>query len=222
MHKLVVANWKSHKNLSEARAWVEAMSGLEPLDNLMILAPSFSLLSVVNPLISQRGDFVLGAQDLSPYPAGSYTGEVSVNNLEGFDLGYVILGHSERRKHFGESHQDVAKKVSQALDANIIPIICVDEDYIADQAKVISTDQLERCVVAYEPLAAIGSGEAADPADAAEIKDRILTAFGQVPVLYGGSVDEENVNDYTNYFDGVIVGGESLDAVQFHTLAQRA
>lgn len=222
MQKLVVANWKSHKNLSEAEAWCETMLGLEPVSSLMILTPPFSLLSAVQNLADERRDLVLGAQDISPYPAGSYTGAISARNLEGLNVQYVIVGHSERRQHFGESHQDVAKKVAQAIEVGVTPIVCLDEDYIADQAQAIDAELLERCVVAYEPLSSIGTGDSADPAEAAQIKDRIQKVFGLVPVLYGGSVDEDNVATFTEYFDGVIVGGESLDATEFHSLAQRA
>lgn len=143
---------------------------------------------------------------------------MSVANITDWEIGYGIVGHSERRQYFEESHQDVANKVSQLIDAGITPIVCIDDEYLVEQAAAIEKDQLKQCVVAYEPLEAIGSG-VFQPVDEVEpIVNQIKEVFGEVPVLYGGSVDAENVAQYLAVTDGVLVGGASLDANEFAAL----
>jgi len=220
MKKLFVANWKSNKTLAEAEAWMDSFKPYIGLEQEVVVAPPYPFLSLVASKIDNREDISLSVQNLSAYPAGSYTGEVCVRNIEGLGVKYAILGHSERRRYFKESHQDIANKVSQALANGIIPIVCVDRDYLENQARLIDLDLLSKCVVAYEPLAAIGTGEIALVDEVDEVVKEVRSVFGEIPVLYGGSVNPENIFPYLEVTDGVLVGGASLDARVFAKLLQ--
>lgn len=215
--KYIFGNWKSNKNLSGALEWLN-QSGEVRSNNEVILAPAFNLLGAIYDKASKAG-FKLAVQDLSSMAAGSYTGAVSAVNLEGMNVEYVILGHSERRRHFGESDQDVANKVERALEAKLIPVVCVDEEYIESQAAALEQWQLEKCIVAYEPLSAIGTGEDMNVEKVKEVFARIRKVFGKVSVIYGGSVDSKNVAEYLLAGDGVLVGTASLDAIEFSSLS---
>lgn len=211
--KYIFANWKSNKNVETANEWLDGFEKLTT-KNEIILCPPFNILGGIYKRAEKLG-FVLGVQDLSPYSAGSYTGEISSVNLEEMDVKYAILGHSERRIHLGEDDILVAKKVDQAVDAKITPVVCVDEGYIESQANAIDDDSLSKCIVAYEPLSAIGTGKEMDVEKVTQVVDRIKKAFGNVKVIYGGSVDETNVISYLRACDGVLVGGASLEVKSF-------
>ena len=221
MRKYLIANWKSNKNLAEAMLWSEQCSSLQfdSEQTLVIVAPPSPLVEPVRSALPIT--MALAVQDLSPFPAGSYTGAVAARTVADL-VSYAILGHSERRRYFGETHQTVAQKVTQAVAAGITPVVCVDQEYISQQAAAIETELLSKCVVAYEPLAAIGTGNnvSVDTVEAAA--QEIKAAFGTVPVLYGGSVTPENVGEYLLVTDGVLVGGASLDAEKFAKLVTRS
>lgn len=221
MKKIFIANWKSNKTQVEVTAWLDSFKPYIGLEQEVVIAPPYPFLSLVAEKIKDKEDVFLAVQNLSTYPAGSYTGEVCVRNLDGFEVKYAILGHSERRRYFKESHQDVANKISQALNNGIIPVMCIDRDYIEDQAQFIDLESLSKCVVVYEPLAAIGTGEVAPVKEVVKVVKEIKSIFGQVPVLYGGSVNPENIASYLEVTDGVLVGGASLDAEVFAKLVQR-
>lgn len=216
--KYIFGNWKSNKNLNGAVEWLNKFGEVHS-SNEVILLPAFNLLGAIYEKASEAG-FKLGVQDLSPMAAGSYTGAVSAVNLEGMNVEYVILGHSERRHHFGESDHDVANKVERALEANLIPVVCVDEEYIETQAAALEQWQLEKCIVAYEPLSAIGTGEDMSVEKVKEVFARIRKVFGKVQVIYGGSVNSSNVGEYLLVGDGVLVGTASLDASEFSSLSK--
>lgn len=218
MSKLFVANWKSNKTLEEVRQWMDDFKVELNDDQEIVIAPPYPFLSLVADKIKDLPGVSLAVQNLSSFPAGSYTGEVCVRNLEGLGVKYAIVGHSERRRYLKESHQDVANKVSQALNNGITPIVCVDQDYMEDQAQLIESDLLSQCVVAYEPLVAIGTGENAPVKEVAKVVKEIKEVFGEVPVLYGGSVSPDNVILYLEITDGVLVGGASLDVGVFAEL----
>jgi len=220
MKKLFIANWKSNKTQKEAEQWFTDFK-IELDENQEIaIAPPYPLLSLTAKKIKDLSRVSLAVQDLSAYSAGSYTGEVCVKNLTGFGVKYAILGHSERRHYLKESHQDVADKISQCLAGNIIPIVCVDQDYMKDQAQLIRPDLLSQCVVAYEPLAAIGTGKIAPVNEVAKVVTEIKSIFGEVLVLYGGSINSENIAPYLKTTDGVLVGGASLKIATFSLLFQ--
>lgn len=224
MKKYLIGNWKSHKNLAEARSWAAAFAQQTssiPDQVEVVVAPPFSLLpTVADGLADSQAK--LAVQDLSPFDAGSYTGAVSIRNLDGLSVEYAIVGHSERRRYFKETNQDVARKIDQALSADITPIVCVDEDYVTSQAAAINEDYLADCLVAYEPVGAIGTGNNVDVGKVKEVKKQINQNFGEVPVLYGGSVNPENVAEYTLVCDGVLVGGASLKPDQFSVVGQNS
>lgn len=227
MKKLIVANWKANKSLLEAQDWLnhfltdENLSMIDPEKKEVILAPAHFLLSTVAKFSSRASNLNLAVQDLSPYPAGSYTGAISAENLNGLNVKYALLGHSERRRYFSETCQQVAKKVELALAAEIQPIICLDLDYLDEQAAALTEAHFKKCMVAYEPLTAIGSGRNETTSEVAKAVKKIKRVFGSVPVLYGGSVTADNVADYRKVVDGVLVGGASLQAANFIDLIQQ-
>lgn len=222
MSKLIIANWKANKSPTEASEWGETFLQQERRTNRQyVLCPSFPLLPFVADI--QEQGIALGVQDLSPFGAGAYTGEVAAYTVQQLGVTFAILGHSERRKYFQESSSVVAQKVEQALDFGMTPIVCVDRDQIREQADLISKEQKQKIIVAYEPVHAISTfGGQEDPLETtlsviAEIKE----SFGEkVPVLYGGSVNPDNSLVYLEEESvaGVLVGSASLNAVEFARL----
>ncbi len=218
--KLIVANWKSNKSVSEAKHWAETFAKQTPKDTYtyVVCPPYPALLALQN----QEKQFTLGVQDISAYGAGAYTGEISAQNLLDLGVQYAILGHSERRRYQNETSADVAKKVTTSLDAGITPIICVDRDQFAEQAAQLTAAQREQIIVAYEPVHAISTfGGQEDPIETTlQTIQKLHDAFGAVPVLYGGSVSPENSLVYLQEesIDGVLVGSTSLDAKKFALL----
>lgn len=216
--KYIIANWKSHKNLEQVKDWFDHFNFTKSDDKEVIIAPPFVSLFLAKEF--RPSGVTLATQDISSFPAGAYTGAVSALNLEGLGVKYAIVGHSERRRYFHESHIDVANKVAQCLDNNITPIVCVDDEYITDQAHAIEEQYLTKCMVAYEDLSAIGTGHNMPLESVLKAQELIKSAFGDVRVIYGGSVTPENAKDYLDNTDGVLVGGASLDAEQFGEILQ--
>ncbi len=218
MKKIIVANFKSNKTVEETVSWFQEFDNLitDTLDLELVIAPQVLALSVVKPSVK----FSLAIQDLSSFPAGKYTGAVSVQNLKGLDIKYAILGHSERRKYFHETSHDVLLKVEQSISAGITPIICVDSSYLAEQLNLIASNLIEKCIIAYEPSQAIGSGANEDVGRVKEVVKKIHRLAGDIPVIYGGSVDEFNINEYLMVTDGVLVSTASLNVKQFVKVVQ--
>ncbi|MEA2056877.1 MAG: triose-phosphate isomerase family protein [Patescibacteria group bacterium] len=222
--KLIVANWKSNHNIDSTREWFEKFKLLAKQKQLfnnsvvqVVITPPHSLLAEVKQLITVHGLGILkiGAQDISQFESGSYTGAISAKNMEGLEVEYVLVGHSERRKHFFENDEVVAAKVERAIQHNLTPILCLSRDKITSQANTINPDYYSQLIAAYEPVEAIGSGCNADPADVAKAIKDIQQVFGETPVLYGGSVCADNVASYLEVCNGVLVGGASLEAESF-------
>lgn len=231
--RFIVANWKSYKTNLEAKSWLQEVSSskysfdkvqdkqvLSEKDQKVILCSSFTLLSELKLLITNYHlPFVLGAQDISPFGEGAYTGEVNGKQIKEF-ADYVIVGHSERRKHFGENEEMVYKKIEQALRNGLTPILCVSDihqfgHYSLDASKII---------IAYEPLFAIGSGNPDTPENANNVARQLKEKVGKAPVLYGGSVTSQNVKEFLNTsdIDGVLVGSTSLNPSEFATILSHA
>jgi triosephosphate isomerase len=192
----------------------------------------------ITDLVVKERMISLGAQDCHHQQNGSFTGDISAEMLQKVGCKYVIIGHSERRKHHFESDQIIAKKFSAAIEKNIIPILCVGEEieirksnqhlnFIASQLKNSIPDNffVEKLVIAYEPIWSIGSGENASTQQISEvlnfikhfISDNFANNFDQLILLYGGSVNSDNSGEITkiNNCSGLLVGKASLDATEF-------
>lgn len=213
----IIANWKSNKNIAEALDWISQVGPKIPKqENLtVVVCPTFSSLSEVKKAILV-GNFpiIVGAQDLSPFGTGAYTGEESAALLNKF-VELSILGHSERRQNFGETDEMIAKKVKQAKENNIIPLVCIQ-----DKATPVPGD----CkLVAYEPVWAIGSGQPDTPENADKIASFFKQKYGSA-VLYGGSVTSANAGQFISQenISGVLVGNASLNALEFINICKSA
>jgi len=214
MKKLfIVANWKSYKSTSEVEKWFETISNSQLTANkeekeIIVCAPSIFIPKVKELSVKLNLPISVGAQDVSPFGEGAYTGAVNVKQIKEF-CEYTIIGHSERRKEFKEDDEMLAKKVKISLEASLFPIFCVQgaDTPIPDGVKI----------AAYEPVWAIGSGTPDTPENAEKVIKEIKEKNKVEYVLYGGSVKGENVNGFTNMpsIDGVLVGGASLDPDSF-------
>jgi triosephosphate isomerase (TIM) len=233
----IAGNWKMHKTVAEAEAFV---AGLLPrvatADGVEVaICASFTALG---PLVdSTRGSRVqVFAQNMHQEPFGAFTGEVSAPMLTELDVHGTVLGHSERRADFGETDRALALKVPAALDAGLVPILCVGEteeererndtqrklrQQVQEDLAGVPAERLAEVVVAYEPIWAIGTGHVATPAQAQEaiafvralIGDRSPEQAENARILYGGSVKPENAPELLALpdVDGALVGGASLD-----------
>ena len=247
MRKLaIVANWKMNMTQESGAALVEDILDALPdgHNNVdIIICPPFVALDRVRR--TMEGSRVsLGAQNVHAEPEGAFTGEVSAPMLQGL-VDFVIVGHSERRTLFGESDDFIGAKVVAAVKSGLTPILCVGEsleDRQAGRAVEVVNSQLLTCLaglddvstllVAYEPVWAIGTGEAATPHIAqdmmASIRDTLRSRFGEaadaVRCLYGGSVSPDNVSDFVSQpdIDGALVGGASLSADSFASIVASA
>ncbi|HEX2051911.1 MAG TPA: triose-phosphate isomerase [Actinomycetota bacterium] len=250
---LIAGNWKMNKTHLDAMRLVQQL-GYELADHdferaEVVVCPPFTALRTIQTLIdSSRFSFGLGAQNMHSEIEGAYTGEVSPVMLRALDVGYVILGHSERRELFGESDDAVAAKVKVALAHELTPIVCCGEtsderDRGETEAKVdrqvraafggLRGDRAASCVVAYEPIWAIGTGRTATPQDAQStisyvrsvLKDQCGDdAAERIRILYGGSVKAGNAASLVGQpdVDGALVGGASLDAAEFASIVKAA
>jgi triosephosphate isomerase len=244
---LLVANWKMHKTVPQSVAFArEAMRRLEDAGfdghRELVICPTLPALWTLARILIAAG-IQVGGQNLDPGREGAMTGAVSGYLLAEAGATYVIVGHSERRRHYGETDETVAIKVEAALAANLRPILCVGET-AEERRHGASEEVVERqlgavlarvpgaapgLVVAYEPVWAIGTGEVPEPADAgrmaARIRRRLVAAWGEegrlVRVLYGGSVTADNLPAFGEQqeIDGALVGGASLDVASFVAMA---
>ncbi len=237
---LIAGNWKMHKTLEQARALArEIRQGLAAgLQVEVVLAPPYTALTAVAAELS-GSPVKLAAQDTFWEPQGAFTGAISPLMLRDAGCRYVIVGHSERRQHFGETNQTVNLKLKAALAAGLCPILCVGETILERQGgqtlKVVGRqlieglsgltgDTPEPLVVAYEPVWAIGTGLTATPDQAQEVHafirvklPELLGAADDIRILYGGSVTPENSASLMQEpdIDGALVGGASLKADSF-------
>ena len=228
MKKYIIANWKSNKTLAEVAFWLNNFPSNEEsskaLLNLeIILAPPYPFLALAKEIIVERKlPIKLAVQDLSPFGSGAYTGEVSAFNLQNLNVEYAILGHSERRRFLAETSQLISDKVSEALSWQIKPILCLDQPYFAEQARFLKTSVVEHCLLAYEPVSSIGSGQAEAADNLPNVQKILKPIYNQKSLIYGGSVNADNVGDYLRVCDGVLLGGASLDLNNFVDLLYAA
>jgi len=248
MRKTIIAgNWKLYKNEREA---VELVTGLktELVDISavdIVVCPVFIVLPVVQDVLLES-NIALGAQDMYWEDEGAFTGEVSAPMLKSVGVRYVIIGHSERRQFFGETDATVNKKVKAALKHQLTPIVCVGEnlqeresnktfDVIKKQCEGslagFSAAEIEKIVLAYEPVWAIGTGKTATPEQAQEVHKFIRGLLSKmydedtaqkVRIQYGGSVKPENASDLISQedIDGALVGGASLKVDSFSAIVK--
>lgn len=240
--KLVVGNWKMNKTPAEAtalaRAIKENVSAASEID--IALCPPFTALGAVYEIISGTG-IMLGGQNIHWEDSGAYTGEISARMLKEAECTYVIIGHSERRKYFGETNETVNKKLKSVLSAELIPILCIGEtlperedgrafqiveDHLRGGLNGISDKEMRGIVIAYEPVWAIGTGKVATPGEAKEVHLLIYEILDKIygkeislltRVIYGGSVTPENISSLLDEpeISGALVGGASLKAESF-------
>jgi triosephosphate isomerase len=248
---LIVGNWKMNANHLEAIQMVQKTSYRLDVDDYgrveVVVAPPFTSLRSIQIVIEQdRIPIKLGAQNVFWAESGAYTGEISAAMLAKLSVRHVIVGHSERRQHFGETDEDVNKKARAVLAAGMAAIVCVGETLEqreAGEAEGVVTTQLAGALrnvaaesaadvaIAYEPVWAIGTGRNALPEDASliasiireQLRDRLGSEAAEaVRILYGGSVNAANIKDFMakKDIDGALVGGASLDPDQFAAIVR--
>ncbi len=239
---LIAGNWKMYKTASEASAFVRAflplVSGVKGVE--IVLAPSYLAIRAVADLVRGSGVGV-ASQNVHFAPEGAFTGEVSAAMLKEAGATHAIVGHSERRQYFAETDESVNRKVKAALEADLVPIMCLGET-LAERESGKTFEVVDRqlrgglagvpassaakVVVAYEPVWAIGTGKTASPAQAQEVHALLrkglsgawgAAAAAAVRILYGGSVKPDNVDTLMAQgdIDGALVGGASLKADSF-------
>ena len=237
INSIVAGNWKMNKTPKEGKIFTEKMiSDLDSLgDTNVIICPPFTGLTS----LSKSPKYNLGAQNCYFEDSGAYTGEISVQMLIDCGVQYVILGHSERRSIFIEDDVSIGKKVKKVLDAGMTPILCIGEtieqlnDGLAKETVFTQLKKgleelisLEKIVIAYEPVWAIGTGLTASVKKVGDIHSFIRNSLENlyskeqadlVPILYGGSVNSNNAEELINVksVNGFLIGGASLDVEKF-------
>lgn len=218
---LIIANWKSYKGEKEIEEWfgtIREYSNLftDASSLSVVICPSFPYLALVKQQIERASlPFLVGAQTVSSFDEGKYTGEVSAKQLHEL-VSYVLIGHSERIEHFGETKEALAEKVRLANQYGVQTIYCAPSNEVTVPEAVN--------VIAYEPPTSISPGPADTPENAAHIASQLQTTHPKSDIIYGGSVTPDNVHDFTCLpeISGVLVGRASLDAKEFGTLITNA
>ena len=242
---LIIGNWKMNKTVGEAVEFARALAASlpDPVGRDVAIAPPFTALYALAPVLRATA-IALCAQDVHGEDRGAFTGEVSAPMLLDVGCRYGLAGHSERRRLFGESNEDINRKVKALIRAGLTPVLCVGESleereagqtcsFVRRQLKEglnnLPADDIRRTIVAYEPVWAIGTGRTAAPEQAQDVH-RFIRQFighmagndraGEVRILYGGSVSPENAGALMAQedIDGVLVGGASLDVDSFRKI----
>lgn len=218
---LIVGNWKANKTIVEAKEWLkevssikyQVVSGVE----VVVCAPYVALSALKEQLLTPNPYTLipkLGAQDISRFDEGPYTGEITAKMLKEL-VEYVIIGHSERRKYFWDTEEILKEKAARALEAGLKPIYCISEKamFIPEGVEI----------VAYEPLFAVGTGSPDTPENADDVAQEIKKRR-KLRVLYGGSIKPGNARDFVQKpnIDGLLIGGASLLASEFSAIIQNA
>ncbi len=214
--KYIAGNWKSNKTVAQVAEWFGEFHKLSKndisasfQDKTVIVFPSFLHIPLAVTLRDKyKLPIEIGAQDVSPFTSGAYTGAISADMLSEF-VKYAIIGHSERRKNFLENDEVLTQKEARLKEKNITPIYCVpDKDTFVPE---------DVSIVAYEPVWAIGTGKTESPEIADKVASEIKKKHQECNVLYGGSVSPDNVADFAavKYIDGFLPGGASLDPRKF-------
>ena len=243
MRKYFIAgNWKMNNDSKETLSYARnfKVKGLEKYDVDMLLCPPFTSIAALHELLKDSPVHI-GGQTLHQEVKGAYTGEISAEMLLNSGCDYVLIGHSERRQYFGETDESVNTKTKRALDAGILPLVCIGETLEDRQANItnaiiekqligglkdLSIEQMKKLVIAYEPVWAIGTGLTATPDQAQEVHAFIRTKLSQlfdntisdsIRLLYGGSAKVENAESLLKQedIDGLLIGGASLKVDDF-------
>lgn len=242
--KIAAANWKMNLTFQQGEKLLDEILGagipLAPHQEVVFAVP-FPYLIMSRSEVEEEMNYFISSQNCSQYKSGAYTGEVSAEMLHSVGVPYCVIGHSERREYFAESNAILAEKVNRCFENDIIPIFCCGEPlaireadtqnaFVETQLKEslfhLSAEQAARLVIAYEPIWAIGTGKTASTAQAQEmhahLRSVLAAKFGDavanvIPILYGGSVKAANAVELfaSPDVDGGLVGGASLNAVEF-------
>lgn len=238
--KYIFGNWKMYLGYGESLALAQKLKAHnfeKAKINIAVFPSPIATKSVADILSDSSID--VGAQDVMWLPQGAYTGAVSAKMYKDIGCTYTLIGHSERRHIFGERNADVRKKIENSLDEGLVPVLCIGEtqedkeqdkrQYRLKKQLLTALDGLNlstgKIIIAYEPVWAIGTGEACLPEDAEDIigwiKQEVKTyTTDEIPVLYGGSVNAKNVLSYTSIavIDGVLIGGASTKYDEFTSI----
>lgn len=249
--KIVAGNWKMNKTLEEAIILASEIMGMvsdEVKGNVkVIFCTPFPYLLPVKNLLGNNPRITMGAQNCSEHEAGAFTGEVSALMLRSMNIPYVILGHSERRQYFGDDSRLLAKKIDAALRQGLIPIFCCGEpleirekneheklvkQQVEESLFHLDKNSIQKIIIAYEPVWAIGTGKTATSQQAQEmhavIRRHLAGKYGDIAdnisILYGGSVNAANAKELFNCMDvdGGLVGGASLKSREFTEIVKSA
>src|SRR5699024_3518088 len=242
--RFVAGNWKMNGSLAQNRdllnALIETVKNAE--SDVVVFPPAIYIQQVATMV--EGTNVKVGVQNISPEAKKAFTGEISLSMVNDFGCDYVLIGHSERRTLYGETNEDVAKKMQAVVDAKLTPVICVGEtleeresgrteavikEQLTSVIDAIGIDAFNNAVIAYEPVWAIGTGKTATPEEADQVHDFIhctLKVYDDnisdlVRVVYGGSVNASNVDSLfaKQNIDGALVGGASLEAEGFTKIA---
>ena len=237
---IVAGNWKMNASTESVNKLILGiLSGMSEVSSEVVVCAPFPYLSQVEDLIADS-QVKLGAQNLNPNDSGAFTGEVSANMIKDFGARHVIVGHSERRSHYGETSALVAEKVQAALNNDLTPLLCVGESLEqreAGETEIVVAEQINavielvgigafrNIIIAYEPVWAIGTGKTASPEQAQAVHLFIRSLLGEnneniaqnIPILYGGSMNAGNANELIacDDIDGGLIGGAALKAEDF-------
>ena len=241
--KILVANWKMYKTIDEGIELAECLKEKINGKPKIIICPPFTALNNINEVLS-NSELELGAQNFFYEKQGAFTGEISPIMLKDAGAKYVIIGHSERRNIFGEASELINKKLISAIENEIGPIFCIGEKIedrqtgqtesvikrqILEGLKNVSRENVEKIIIAYEPVWAIGTGLNAKPEQASEAHKFIRETLNEmyddmlgenITILYGGSIKEDNIEGLGKMkeIDGGLVGGASLKCDSFVTI----
>ncbi|NGX50210.1 MAG: Triosephosphate isomerase [Chlamydiae bacterium] len=244
----IYGNWKLQMTSAEAHTFMqELLPRVAESSTIIGVAPPYTSINAAAKC-AESTSLRIGAQNMSEYPKGAYTGEISSVMLKEAGAQFVLIGHSERRLHFHEDDQMIHRKVKWALEEGLTPLLCIGESQeerdrgmtrevltrqLGEALKGLSVEQLSKILIAYEPVWAIGTGKSATPEMAQETHQLCRTFIAEqfskevaerVPILYGGSVKPENTSSLMAQadIDGALVGGASLDVESFAQIIKNA